>query len=111
MSGEGAVMKIIKEISNQIEEEIEGAEWYAKRAIQYKEEYPELAKVLYEISTEEMHHVGLLHAEVVKIIEEYRKQRGDPPAPMLAVYEYLHEKQIEASNKVRMYQGQYRDSK
>lgn len=103
-------MKIIKELSEQIEEEIEGAEWYAKHAIKYKEEHPTLAQTFYEISNEEMHHVDRLHTEVVKIIEEYRKKNGEPPAPMLAVYEYMHEKQIGAANKVRMYQIQYRDS-
>lgn len=104
-------MKIIKELSTQIEEEIEGAEWYVKRALQFREEHPELAQTLYDISTDEMRHVNLLHSHVVKIIEDYRKKHGEPPAAMLAVYEYLHEKQIENANKVKLYQSQFRDEK
>ena len=57
-----------------------------------------------------MRHVDLLHAEVVKLIEEYRKKSGDPPASMLAVYEYLHEKHIKEANEVKMYQAQYREA-
>lgn len=102
-------MKVIKELSTQIEDEIEGAEWYVKRALQFREEHPELAQTLYDISTDEMRHVNLLHSHVVKIIEDYRKKNGEPPASMLAVYEYLHEKQIENANRVKMYQSQFRE--
>ena len=101
-------MKLIKKLSEQIEDELEGAECYAKWAIKYKADYPTLAKTLYDISTDEMRHVSLLHDEVVKLIESYRKEHGDPPASMQAVYDYLHEKQIEEANEVRMYQNQYR---
>ena len=37
-------MKIIKKISHQIKEEAEGAMEYAKCAVHYKEEYPELSR-------------------------------------------------------------------
>ena len=101
-------MKLIKELSEQIEEELEGAEWYAKKALAYRTDHPELARTLHDIAEQEMRHVDLLHGEVVKIIEEHRKRYGEPPAPMKAVYDYLHEKQIEEANEVRMYLAQYR---
>lgn len=101
-------MKIIKYISDMIADELEGAEEYAKHAIKYKDDHPTLAKTLYDISTDEMRHVSLLHEEIVKLIETYRKEHGEPPAAMLAVYDYLHEKQIEEANEVRGYQAQYR---
>lgn len=37
------------------------------------------------------------------------KKRGPPPAAMMAVYEYMHEKQIEEANEVKMYLSQYRE--
>ena len=101
-------MKIIKRISDMIADELEGAEEYAKCAIMYKDDHPTLAKTFYDISTDEMRHVSLLHDEIVKLIETYRKEHGEPPAAMLAVYDYLHEKQIEEANEVRGYQAQYR---
>ena len=101
-------MKIIKMLSEQIIEEIEGAERYIKDAIKFKEEYPSLAKTLYDISIEEMRHVDLLHGEVVKIIDAYRKEHGEPPETMKAVYEYMHEKHIEEACEVRMYQELFR---
>jgi bacterioferritin (cytochrome b1) len=101
-------MKIIKELSEMIEEELEGAENYVEKALHLKETHPTLARVFYEISNEEMRHVNLLHGEVVKLIEHHRKEHGEPPAAMLAVYDYLHEKHIGRANKIKMYQAQYR---
>jgi ferritin len=101
-------MKIIKELSEMIEEELEGAEHYIEKANHLKESNPSLARVFYEISLQEMNHVNLLHGEVVKLIEQHRKEHGEPPAAMLAVYDYLHEKHIKAANRIKMYQGQYR---
>lgn len=102
-------MTIIKKIAAMIEEELEGAEEYAECAAKWKDENPALAKVFYDISTDELRHVGLLHTEVVKIIEEHRRTHGEPPAAMMAVWEYLHEKHIKKSNEVRMLQTQYRE--
>lgn len=102
-------MTIIKRISEMIAEELEGAEHYAKCALKYRDEHPTLAKTMYDISTDEMRHVDLLHAEVVRIIKAYRERSGEPPAAMMAVYEYLHDKQIDEANEVRMYQAQYRE--
>lgn len=101
-------MQVIKKIADYISEELEGAENYAKCALKWKDERPELAKVFYEISTDEMRHVSLLHGEVAKIIEEHRKEKGEPPAAMMAVWDYVHEKHIEEANEVRMLQNQYR---
>ena len=47
-------MKIMKEISDMIEDEIEGACEYAKRAVELKEEMPDFADTLYSISLQEV---------------------------------------------------------
>ena len=101
-------MKIIKTISEMIEDELDGAEHYIKKAIECKEHNPNLARVFYEISMQEMNHVNMLHAEVAKLIDQHRKEKGDPPAAMLAVYDYMHEKHIEEAHEIKMYQAQYR---
>lgn len=101
-------MRLIKELTEMIEEEIEGAENYVKEAIKLKHEHPSLAKTLYDISNQEMTHIDMLHAEVVKLIEEHRRTHGEPPAPMMAIYEYLHEKHIDKVNKIRLLQTEYK---
>lgn len=101
-------MKLIQKLSDMIEEEIEGATEYGKCAVKYKEENPILAKTFYDIATQELQHIGMLHEQVVKIIEEYRKTNGEPPASMQAVYDYLHNRQIEKANKAKSYLATYR---
>lgn len=101
-------MKLIKTLTNQIDEELEGAEGYISMAIAQREHNPTLSKVLYEISLEEMHHVDLLHAEVVKMIEEHRRTKGEPPEAMMAVYEYLHEKHIKLAARIKVMQSEYK---
>ena len=101
-------MKLIKELTERIEEEIDGAEEYVKEAIKLKHEHPSLAKTLYDISNQEMSHIDMLHAEVVKLIEEHRRTHDEPPAPMMAVYQYLHERHIDKVNNIRMLQNEYK---
>jgi rubrerythrin len=101
-------MKIIKELEEMIEDEVHDIKKYAKWAAEVKSEYPSLAQVFYNISTQEDTHQAMLHAEVVKIIEGYRKTHGEPPAAMMAVYEYVHKKHIERLEEARRYQDMYK---
>jgi len=103
-------MKIIKTLSKKIEEEINDAKCYVKMALEYKETYPDLSRTLYTISLQEMEHMQMLHNEVAEIIRKYREQNGEPPAEMLAVYNYLHEDQIEKATEVKTMQAMYKES-
>jgi ferritin len=102
-------MKIIQILSERIEEEISDAKEYAELACQYKDEYPQLAKTLYDLSNEEMRHMEMLHLEVTALIKKHREEHGEPPPAMMAVYEYLHKKAIEKTTKVKLIQAQYRE--
>ena len=59
------------------------------------------------LSAEEMKHMNLLHNMVVKLIENYRKSEGEPPANMMAVYDYLHQKYIDEAKEVKVMQQMY----
>ena len=101
-------MKIIKILSKKIEEEICDAKSYVKIALEYREEYPEMARTIYNISLQEMEHMNLLHNEVTDLIKKYREQNGEPPADMMAIYNYLHEEQIEKAAEVKTMQSMYK---
>lgn len=103
-------MKLISELEDRIEEEINDVKFYAKLAAKVKPDHPNLAHVLYTISTQEEAHQAALHGEVVKIIEDYRRTHGDPPAAMMAVYEHVHNKHIERLAEARRYQEIYKNA-
>lgn len=90
-----------------IDEELHDAEKYIKRALGVKEDYPDVAELMNMLSSEEMKHMNLLHNQVVKLIENYRKSEGEPPASMLAVYDYLHQKFIDHAKEIKVMQQMY----
>lgn len=49
----------------------------------------------------------LLHEQVVKLINEYRKEKGDPPKEMQAVYDYLHKRFIDKQKEIKIMQDMY----
>lgn len=101
-------MKLIRELEEMIEDEVHDVKKYAKMAVELKAEHPQLAQVLYTISTQEEGHQQMLHDEVVKIIDNHRKMHGEPPATMMAVYEYVHKKHIDKLADAKRYQDIYR---
>lgn len=101
-------MQKIKMLCEMIDDELDGAKGYACEAVKLKGVDSALASTLYDISTQEMNHVTRLHSEIARLIDAYRKEHGDPPEAMIAVYDFLHEKQIERANAIKVMQGQYK---
>jgi hypothetical protein len=102
-------MKLIKELEELIEDEVHDVKKYAKMAVELKADHPQLAQVLYTISAQEEGHQQMLHNEVVKIIGDYRREHGEPPAAMMAVYDYVHKKHIDKLADAKRYQEMYRN--
>ena len=101
-------MKIIKCLTEKIQEEIHDADDYIELALKWKTDEPEAAELFHMLSSEEMGHADRLHEITVRLIRRYREKNGEPPEAMMAVYDYLHEKQIEAATEVRIKQGMYK---
>lgn len=101
-------MKLIKKLSERIEDEIEDAECYAKMALEYRDEYPEFARIANNLSAQEMDHMNSLHTIVTNLIDQYRRTNGEPPPAMQAVYDYLHKKHIDHAAKVKALQSMYK---
>ena len=102
-------MKIIMKLVSLIDDELSGAKEYIKLAHHNHEAHPHLADTFADLAEQEMTHVSRLHDEVTQLIEEVRQRDGEPPAGMLAVYEYEHKKQISKAAKVKQLISEYRE--
>lgn len=100
-------MKIIKMLVEQIEEEATGAEDYAKKAMEYKEEDKVLADTYAKLAEVELQHVDLLHAQVVRIIKAWQAKGNETPPAMEQIYSWQHEKQIDHIARVRVMLNMY----
>jgi hypothetical protein len=99
----------IKELSDNIDDELGDAKKYARLALRYKDKNRSLAETYYNLSLEELRHANsVLHEEGVKMIEQYRRETGEPPAPMQAAYDRDHEVEIEKTAEIKMLQAMYK---
>ena len=101
-------MRKIAMISDFIREEIEGAEEYAKIALEYKLLDKLLADTAYNMAMQELSHVDLWHAQVARMIKEEQAKGKETPEGMMMVYEWEHKKQIEAVTRVKLMLDQYK---
>lgn len=96
-------MKIIADLSEFIEDELEGVEEYAKMAAEYKIDNKELADMFYGMASNEMTHLKNMHNWVVKFIEKEKKESTQKiPQGMLDVWAYKHRKMIERFNRAEI---------
>ena len=100
-------MKIIKCLSENIECILDMAEDNIKNAIKYQEEFPVAAKAFYTQSITLMDSIKVQHDAVVALIEAYKKEKGEPPAPMMAIYNYMHERHINKAAAIKTLQDMY----
>lgn len=101
-------MEKIKKLEKYINEEICDAKKYIECALAEKDEDRNLADVFYDLSQQEVKHADMLHKQVVELIDDYKQKNGTPPENMMAVYEYLHEQEIEMLKEVKMMQQMYK---
>ena len=102
-------MKIIKNIVENIREEMEGAEHYAKLATQYKDEDRALADTYCKLADAELSHVDALHSQAVRLIRDQKEKGVEVPAAMQAVWDWEHEKMVDGVARIKamiaMYKG------
>lgn len=101
------MMKIAM-ISDFIRDEIEGAEEYAQKALEYKALDKSLADAAYTAATQELGHVDMWHAQVVRMIKEEQAKGKETPAGMMMVYDWEHKKQIDGVTRIKMMLEQYK---
>lgn len=102
-------MKEFEQELDYVYDEIDDAEEYARAALELKATEPETAQLYARLSQEEMNHMNLLHQDVARRIEKYKRDTGNqPPEAMQAIYNYTHRRAIAAAEKVAELQKMFR---
>lgn len=101
-------MKVIKCLVEDIREELEGAEHYAKLATQYRDEDRELADVYAKLANVELDHVDALHGQAVRIIKTWKSAGNEVPASMQAVWDWEHGKMVDTTARIKTMLTMYR---
>ena len=98
-------MKIIKEITEHIDEELDGICEYIKFASKVKHEHEYLYNAIITIIPEEIKHIEMLHESVVREINKMRErlkaQGKEIPAYMLDIWNDSHAEYVEEMAKLK----------
>lgn len=93
-------MEIIKYLAENIEEELEDAEKYAKAALHQKGTDRDLCQTFEELARQELSHSDKLHAQAVRLINAKKAAGITAPAYMEAIWNWEHSKMIEKTAHV-----------
>lgn len=93
-------MVIIKTISKRIKEEIHDAEWYARSALEEKDQHTTLANLYHRLAEEELGHASMLHDEAVAMIRKISTEKEVPPV-MRELWSWQHGEIVEEEAEVR----------
>lgn len=97
-----------EKLMHHIKDEVKDARCYIQDAMEARATDPETADLYYRLSGEELNHMTVLHKDVVRLIENYRKEKGEVPEPMMILYKYLHGEAMEEAEKVGILQAMYK---
>ena len=103
-------MKILKELIEKSEDTLDEVEWYAEKAHILKADHRPLADVYIKIAEEHIGIYGMLHDKMVALIEEEKRKGANPPAAMLAIWEYEHEKLVKEMSEAKYMIDEYKKS-
>lgn len=92
----------IKDLIEKMDGELDASQDYAETALRYKTEDKELADLYVLLAGEELEHYNKLHTQVVRIIDKYRIEKGEPPAEMKAIWDWEHKKEVERVAEIKV---------
>lgn len=96
-------MQVIRELAEQMLDEVRGAKEYSEAAMHYKYEMPELAKAYHEMAADEFRHVDMLHKSAVDVIKKVKESGIQYPPSMQRRWDEEHKGIIEANALARQY--------
>ena len=103
-------MKILKGLIQKADDTLEEIEWYAEKAHHLKSEHKALADTYIKIAEMHVTIYNMLHERMVSLINEEKTKGVQPPAAMLAIWEYEHEKLVKEFAEAKFLIEEYKKS-
>lgn len=94
-------MKEIKHLAEEIGEELNDAEKYAREAARLSDSCPADAAVYADLSRQELGHADKLHEMATRRIEKKRESGAEVPPGMQAIWDWEHEKMLDRAAHVK----------
>lgn len=101
--------KLIRDVSMDIKCKIKNADRDIRKAIERKNDYLDLANLYYNFSIDNLEEALDLHKQVVRFIEDYKKQNNDVPSIMLSMWEFEHRDIMEDVTEIKTLQEFYKE--
>lgn len=101
-------MRIIKELSEHISEDIKAAKCYAKDALEYKTSRPEIADIYYKMAKLDFENAMALHDHAQRIVGELERSGKTYPPQMMEAWEEKHKKAMAKMAEAKTFIDMYR---
>lgn len=98
-------MKEIKMIAEQIRDELDVVEEYAREAARLKDTRSSDASSYADMARQELGHAETLHKMAVRLIDKEMEVGTTVPTAMQAVWDWEHERMIDRMGKVKALLG------
>lgn len=94
-------MKMIIYLVEQMEDEIDDAESYYEKAIEVKDDFPNVSTTLIDIANQEIVHFQMLHNRATDIINKMKMEGKTIDEGMMYTYNYLHSKLVKRVEEIK----------
>lgn len=103
-------MKVLKDLVAKAHDTMDEVEWYAEKALHLKATHKELSETYIKIAEMHVDIYKHLHQRMVALIEEEKKKGISVPEPMMAIWEYEHEKLVKEFAEAKVLIDEYNKS-
>lgn len=101
-------MKILVKMIQKANDTLEEIDWYAEKALIYREEHKQIADTYNKIAEIHIGIYDMLHKQMVELIEQEKRNGINIPAEMQAIWDYEHEKLIKDFKKTKLLVEEYK---
>lgn len=101
-------MKILKDLIKKADDTLDEIEWYSEKALMYREDNKAVADIYNKIADMHVTIYDMLHKQMVDLIEQKKRDGHQPPAEMLAIWDYEHEKLIREFKEAKVLVEEYK---